>query len=344
MGVAITDILCGKKFDIKYLQNKIIAIDAYNLLYQFLTVLRGPDGAPLQNDEGKITSHLQGLLSRNAQFLAEGIYPLYIFDGEPPQLKKQERQRRRSLKEEAQKKYEISKERNDFEGMRKYASRMVRIDDEIISSTKRLLDCFGIPYLDAPSEGEAQAAFLVEQKQADFVVSQDADALLFGAPNVIRNLSLSGKRKVTGKLSQKTIYPMLYTLEATLQEYHISRKQLIALAMLTGTDFNIGGIKGLGPKKSLKLIKEKGEDFEELFKEVGWSNHFDIPWKEVMDIFLTCPVQKKVSFTWKDPSIELIKTFLVEEYGFSEERIQTNLDKLRSLKESKKQKGLGDFF
>lgn len=334
MGVAITDLLVGKEITFDDLRNKTIVIDGFNQLYQFLTVLRGPDGGPLTNSKGEITSHLQGLLSRVSEFLSYNINVIYVFDGKPPKEKQEENQRRSALKKDAQEKYDIAKERNDFEGMRKYAQRLISVTPEVLESTKKFLTYLGIPYVQAPSEGEAQAGEIVKQGLADYVVSQDADAMLFGAPLVIRNLSLGGSKKMTGKLTKKKITPMMYSLNDTLEKHGLTIEQMRIIALLTGTDFNVGGVKGLGPKKSLKLVKEKSED--EIFSEVEW-NFTD--WKHLYSLFENMPVEKNLDLKFRTPDIEGLAEWLSSDYGFTKERVLKSFEKVDI-----KQKGLGDFF
>lgn len=325
MGVAITDLLQGKPILLKDLRGKVIAIDAFNMLYQFLTVLRGPDGGPLINSKGQITSHLQGLLSRNLQFLKNGVKPIYVFDGIPPPQKKEERERRKKVKEEAKVEYEIAKERNDFEAMRKYASRMTYVSDDIISSAKQLLTYLGIPYVDAKGEGEAQAAYMVQKGDAEYVVSEDADAFLFGAPRVIRHLS-SGKN------------PIVYTLSDILNTLGIDRPKLIALGMLVGTDYNKGGIHGIGPKKGLIVVKS-ATSIQDIFSSVGFSE-----WKTIYDIFMSAPTTDEYALSWGDIKKEVIITWLSESYDFSEQRLEKIFSGLDAVLSEKKQKGLNDFF
>lgn len=329
MGVAITELLEGEAITFKELKGKVLAIDAYNMLYQFLTVLRGPDGGPLMNSKGQITSHLQGLLSRNIQFLKQGIKPIYVFDGEASPLKKEERERRKKLKVAAEKEYSIAKERNDFEGMRKYASRMAVVSDDIIESSKKLLLFLGIPYVQAVSDGEAQAAYMVEKGDADYVVSEDTDALLFGAPRVLRHLNSSGKDL------------KVYTLTTVLNTLGIDRNQLIALGILVGTDYNVGGIKGIGPKKGITLVKNHGSNFSELFSSVEWTH--TATWKEVFDIFTAAPKTDEYALSWNPVSRSEAIAWLAGEFDFSENRLHAMFDKLKTLLEDQKQRGLSDF-
>ena len=334
MGVAITDLLVGKEISFSDLRGKTIVIDGHNQLYQFLSVLRGPDGGPLTNSKGAITSHLQGLLGRVSEYLQHGIKVIYVFDGTPPALKHQELQRRKELKKQAEEKYLVAKERDDFENMRKYSSRMVSVTPEILSSTKRFLEILGIPYIQAPSEGEAQAAYIVKKGFADYVVSQDADAMLFEAPFVIRNLSIQSSRKQPQKLKKKSVPTMLFSLEDTLKKQSISLEQLRIIALLTGTDFNVGGVKGLGPKKSLQLVKEKKP--EELFSDISWP--FD-DWKILYSLFEDMPVNEIKDITFSDPDIEGLTQWLSSEFEFDSSRIKKIFEKVDT-----KQKGLSSFF
>ena len=87
MGVDIKTLLVREKTNLESFSSKIIAIDAYNAIYQFLAIIRGPDGLHLTDTKGRVTSHLTGLLYRNVNFLSMGIKPVYVFDGKPPSLK-----------------------------------------------------------------------------------------------------------------------------------------------------------------------------------------------------------------------------------------------------------------
>jgi len=344
MGVAITELLSGKEIDIKELKGKKIAIDAFNIIYQFLTTLRGSDGKPLKNSKGEVTAHLKGLLSRNLQFLKEGIFPIYVFDGEAPDLKKRERERRKEIRESNRRLYEVAKERNDFEGMRKYSQRLIHIDEDIIKSSKKLLSFLGIPFVQSPSEGEAQAAHLVKKGDADFVITQDADAILVGAPFVIRNLSVVRRKKKRNKFSTEKIVPKVYSLADTLNQLGIDINQLRVLAMCVGTDYNVGGIKGLGPKKALKIVKEYGTDFELLFQDYEWDKFFDVSWREVKQFLENIPVTDEYKLEWKEVKKKELIEWLVNDKEFTEETLKNSLKILEKIEEEQKQKGLTDFF
>ncbi len=344
MGVNISELLVKKEADVASLRDKIIAIDAHLFLYQFLTTIRQRDGSLLMDSKGNITSHLSGLFHRNAKLMQQGLRLAYVFDGKAPELKVRERDKRTRLKEEAFLKYEEAKQKEDIDEMKKYASRTTRLTRENIEEAKRLISAMGLPVIEAPSEGEAQAAYMVKNDKAFAVASQDADSLLFGSPKLLRNLSLAGKRKRTNKLAYETIKPEVVTLADTLNEIGLDNDQLIALGMLVGTDFNQGGIKGIGPQKGLKLVKEYGNDLDKLFKFVKWDEYFDYPWTDVFYLFKKMPVDENVTLEWKAVDRDKVYEILVEEHDFSMERVNSVLDKLALEKEKQTQKGLGEFF
>ena len=344
MGCNLKDLLVRKTIALEELHGKTLIVDGYNLLYQFLTTIRGPDGSPLTDQEGNVTSHLVGLFSRTTKLLAAGIKLAFVFDGKPPALKLHEQQRRRRLKEDAAEKYESAVNAEDLEGMKKYGGRTAYLTQEMVGEAKQLIRALGCPVIDALSEGEAQAAFMLDKENAYAVVSQDFDALLFGAGKVIRNLSIVGKRKKMGKLGFEIVQPEIIDLAENLNALSIDRSQLIAVAMLIGTDFNVGGIPGIGPKNAIKKVQEFKHDFKALFESVAWEKFFDVSWKEVLDVFEHMPHTDTYSFQWSPPNLEEIKILLVDQHNFSQDRVTSSLTKFKKETVSKVQKGLGEFF
>ncbi len=342
MGVAINDLLIKEEIDLDSLSGKVLVVDAPLWLYQFLTSIRQPDGSLLSDSNGNITSHLIGLSSRIPKLMEKGIKLAFCFDGKAPDLKKKERERRKGLKIDAEKKYEEAAKKKDLVEMRKYAVRTTRLTRDMIGEAKTLLEAFGIPVIEAPSEAEAQASFIVKNKDAFAVASNDADVLMFGAPKLIRNINLIGKRKKTSKLAYQTVKPELIDLAKNLNHLGIDNDQLIALSMLVGTDFNIGGIKGIGPKNAIKLVKKYKSDFDSLFKEAKWD--FEFPWTEVFYLIKKMPVSDKYELKWENVNREKVMKILVDNHDFAEERVSSTLNRLLKENEKKKQKGLGDFF
>jgi flap endonuclease-1 len=342
MGVAFKDLIVSKEIDLDFLKNKIIVLDAYNVLYQFLSTIRGRDGTLLMDSNGNITSHLVGLFSRTTNLMQKGIRLVFVFDGKSPELKQKENEKRKKLKLEAEKKYLEAKKREDMEEMKKYASRTSRLSKDMAEESKKLISLLGIPVVQAPSEGEAQAAYMVKKNKGFAVGSQDFDSLIHGAAKLIRNLSITGKRKKSN-VGYETISPELIDLSETLNNLGIDQNQLTALAMIVGTDYNPGGIKGIGPKNSLKFVKKYKSDFDSLFKEVKWEDYFDFEWTEVYHTIKKIPVTNNYKLEWNDIDNEKIQKLLVNEHDFSEERIKTTLNKLEKETSKKQQKSLGDF-
>ncbi|MBT4540291.1 flap endonuclease-1 [Candidatus Woesearchaeota archaeon] len=343
MGIAIKDILISKEISIPDLRNKTLAVDSFNMLYQFLTTIRARDGSLLTNQNGDVTSHLIGLFSRVTNMMEQGLKLAFVFDGTPPQLKRHEQQRRAELKKEAKKEYEIAKQREDIDGMRKYASRTTKLTKDMVSDAKELISYLGLPIIQAKSEGEAQAAYLVKQKHAFATISQDFDTLLHGSDYLVRNLSIAGKRKRTNKLGYITVKPELINLSDNLNHLGVDQDQLIALSMLIGTDYNIGGIKGIGPKKAITLVKQHNKDYNEMFKSVKWNDYFDYDWEDVFYLIKNIPIEKNFDIKFTSPDFNKITEFLCEKHGFEKERVEKTLNKIANSKDIK-QKGLGDFF
>ena len=341
MGVQISEIIPRKEIELSDLKGKTIAIDAFNTLYQFLTTIRQPDGTPLMDKNGDITSHLSGLFYRNINLLQEGIKPVYVFDGIPPELKQAEIEKRKKAKQIAEQKYEEAKMKKDIGEMKKYSGRFVKITDKIIQQSKELLEALGIPVIQAPAEGEAEAATLARANKVWAAASQDYDALLYGATYLVRNLTSARRRKSSSGL-YIDIKPELIEFQQVVTKLGIDKDQLICLAILVGTDYNPGGIRGLGQKKALEIV-QKYEYPVEIFRYVQSKFNFIFDWQEVFKQFREYKPSHMEDIEFKKVNEAKIKEILAS-HDFSENRIDSGLQKLRAITEAKKQKGLGDFF
>ena len=341
MGVAITGLLLRKEIEINELSGKIVVIDGTLFIYQFLTTIRSRDGSLLMDSKGNITSHLVGLFTRASNLMQRGLKLVFVFDGKPPELKQKEQEKRNSLKLEAEKKYLEAKKIGDKEEMKKYAPRTSRLSKDMAEESKKLISLMGIPVVQAPSEGEAQAAYMVKQNKGFAVGSQDYDSLIHGATKLVRNLSISGRRK--NKAGYETIKPEIIDLSENLNNMGIDQNQLTALAMIIGTDYNPGGIKGIGPKNALKLVKQYKTDLDSLFKEVKWEDHFEFPWTEVYYLIKKIPTTNNYNLEWKDIDYDNLYELLVSQHDFSEQRVKSTLEKIKKSAAGKQQKSLGDF-
>jgi len=328
--------------NLRDLGGKSIAIDAYNALYQFLAIIRQPDGTPLKDHTGRVTSHLSGLLYRTANLVEMGIKPVYVFDGTPPALKEVEIKRRMRVKEVATAKYERALKAGKVEEAYRYAQATSRLKDYMTEDSKRLLDHMGIPWIQAPSEGEAQAAHMAEKRDTSYCASQDYDSLLFGAPMLLRNVTLSGRRKLPGKKVYVQVVPEIVDLEQTLTQLEITREQLVDIGILVGTDYNPDGIKGIGPKTALKLIRKHGSlDKVPNLDEAD----FPVPPRRIEQIFLQPKVTDNYELEWRRPEAETMVDFLCGERDFSEDRVKKALEKMtHGLKELREKTTLEQFF
>lgn len=326
MGVNLRDLVPKTTVDLTSLSGKSIAIDAYNALYQFLAIIRQPDGTPLKDRTGRVTSHLSGLLYRTSNLVEMGIKVVYVFDGVPPTLKEVEIKRRARVKEEALVKYEKALREGKVEEARMYAQMTSRLKDYMADDAKRLLKLLGIPWIQAPGEGEAQAAHLAKRRDTDFCASQDYDSLLFGAPQLIRNVTISGRRKLPRKNVYIEVVPEVVDLGKVLGELGITHEQLVDIGILVGTDFNPEGVKGIGPKTALQLIKEHGTIEKAL--PVLKNAEFPVEPQRIRDIFLHPKVTDDYPLVWSEPDVDGVVGFMCGERDFDEERVRKALDKM----------------
>ena len=332
MGLNLKGLIEKEKTKLESFSNKVIAIDAYNAIYQFLAIIRGPDGMQLSDSEGRITSHLSGLLYRNINFLSLGIKPVYVFDGKPPSLKTAEIERRKQIKKDATVKYEKAIASGNLEDARKFAQQTTSMKDGMVEDSKTLLKFFGIPYIDAPSEGEATAAHMTNTGQAYASASQDYDSILFGAKRLVRNFTNSGRRKIPNRNSYIEIEPEIIETQKILESLEITREELVDVGILIGTDFNPDGFERIGPKTALKLIKTHSrlEDIPQIQEQLN-----EIEYKEIRKIFLEPKVAEVREIEFGEVDYDAITNYLVRERSFSEDRIQTSLNRLKKALEKK---------
>lgn len=335
MGLNIGEIVPRKAVSFSELKGETIAIDAFNVIYQFLSSIRQPDGTPLMDNKKRVTSHLSGLFYRNINLISEGIKLVYVFDGEPPLQKKGTNERREEFKEKAREKYEQAKSEEDVEAMGKYAKQLSRLNKEMIEESKELLKAMGICVVQAPSEGESEAAWITKHG-AYAVGSQDYDSLLFEGKRLIQNLTLARKRKtVSGYVY---ISPEIIELEDVLNKLQINLDQLICLGILVGTDYNSGGVKGIGQKRALDIVRKNKQPYL-IFEEVKKTKAIEFDWQEVYELFHK-PHIKEVEIKFPKMNEDKIREILVNSHDFSLERVNNQLKKLKEGVEERKQKTL----
>lgn len=338
MGVNISDIVPKTKRSLSHFKGKLVAIDAYNTIYQFLSIIRQPDGTPLKDSEGRTTSHLAGLLYRTTNLLETGVKPIYVFDGKPHELKSGTIEDRRYTREKAREEWKIALEEGDIERARTKAQQTSVLTSAMVDKSKELLGYLGVPCIQSPGDGEAQASYMASKGHVWAAASQDFDSLLFGAPKLIRNLTITGKRKLPRRKEYVDVEPEEVNLNEALTSLEISREQLIDLAILVGTDFN-EGIKGIGPKKALKLIK-KHENLEKIMEEKGITIE---KFEEVRNIFLNPDVTDDYEISLHKIDNDAIVKLLVDNYDFSEGRVKGALEKVETSRRSEVQKKLDEW-
>ena len=324
MGTAIGDILEKEEISLDYLNGRKVGVDTFNILYQFLSTIRGQDGTPLMDSQGRITSHLTGLLYRTTNLMQRGIKPVFVFDGKPHKLKAETRAKRNKIRTEAEAKYEKAKDEGRLDDAKKYAQRASKLTPEMAEEAKKLVGLMGLPVVQAPSEGEAQVAHMVAKEDLFGCVSQDFDALLFGTTKLLRNITVTGKRKVPGKNIYIDVNPEQIDLEKNMNALGITREKLIWIGILVGTDFN-KKFPRIGAKTALELVK-KHQTFAGIVKETKHKLDFD--YREIEELFLKPEFNKDYDIKFLTPQREKIIEFLCDERDFSRERVGNALGRL----------------
>ena len=337
MGIQLGPLLETRKISIEELSGQRVAIDGYNVLYQFLTSIRQADGTLLSDSEGRVTSHLSGILFRFSNLVENGLRICIVFDGKPPLLKRDLLEERRQRKIKAQIEWEAALEAGDMETARTKAQQTTRLDSRMIEESKKLLDLLGIPWIQAPSEGEAQVAHLLSTGKVDHGASQDFDTVLFGASKLVRNLTLSGRRKLPKQQKWVEVSPEIIEVEKSFEALGLTREQLVDVAILMGTDFN-NGIDGIGPKKGLKLLQECS-NAEKALEKIGKKiDNLD----EIRSLFLDHPVED-FDPEWQNPDGSSVISFLCNNYSFNKSRVEKALEKYVHARNPSRQLTLGDF-
>ncbi len=337
MGVNLRDIIPRKEIKFEELEGKKIAIDFSNSAYQFLSSIRQPDGTPLMDNQGRITSHLMGIWNRFSNLMQKGIQLAIVLDGKPPLQKIYVQEQRALRKELAAEKLRQAQDEEDIASMAKYAKQTTRLSKDMVEEARELMQAMGLPVIQAPSEADAQIAFMCERGDVYAAATSDVDPLLHGCPRTITNLTLSQRRKLPNGNYVK-ITPELIELREVLKSLDITQDQLLVIAILVGTDYH-PGIHRVGPKTALKLVRQY-KSFDELFTQID----ANFSWKQIYAVFKSMSIMKNYQLKWKPIDEANIKELLVEKHDFSAERVDATLEKLRAGTKKKEQKGLGDFF
>ncbi|KAB8236774.1 flap endonuclease 1 [Aspergillus alliaceus] len=331
-----------KAGDIKNHFGRKVAIDASMSIYSFLIAVRS-EGQQLMSDTGETTSHLMGMFYRTLRMVDNGIKPLYVFDGAPPKLKSGELAKRTARKAEATEAHEEAKETGTAEDVEKFSRRTVRVTRDHNAECKKLLKLMGIPYIDAPTEAEAQCAVLARAGKVYAAASEDMDTLCFEAPILLRHLTFSEQRK-------EPIQEI--HLSRALEGLDMDRNQFIDLCILLGCDY-LEPIPKVGPNTALKLIREFGSlekvvEHMESDPKKKYVVPEDWPYQDARELFLNPDVRDAshpdCDFKWEAPDVEGLVEFLVKDKGFNEDRVRNGAARLQKNLKTAQQSRLEGFF
>jgi len=342
LGVNLTPIIIKKILSLEDLRGKSLAVDAQNYLYQFLSLIRMQDGTPLQDSHGNVTSHLAGLMFRSTRLIHDyDIYLVFVFDGQPPQLKQHEIMKRREMREKATQEWQTALKAGDYATAFSKAVMTSHLTRPMIEDSKRLLQFLGIPFVQAPSEAEAQTAYMALKGEVWAASSKDYDSLLFGAPRLLRYLTIYGREFLPSKGVSRPLQPELIELDKFLSSHEITREQLIDIAVLIGTDFN-EGLKGIGPKTAVNLIKKHGK-IENLPNEVKGTLETQ-NYREVRRFFLEPKVTTGYTLRYGQLQEDELYRFLCDQRDFSRERVETVIQRMKTFYASRRQTELQKWF
>ena len=369
MGIDLGDVVVKRPVTFQEYAGQRVAFDAWNVLYQFLASIRQPDGTPLMDREGRVTSHLAGILYRTGNLVEAGIKPVFVFDGPPHPLKMETLAGRSARKEQAERELgdaraalAAAQEAGDAEAEEVHtataktkAAQTSRLTVPMVEQAKEVLRALGIPVVQAPGEGEAQAAWMCQQGLVRAACSQDYDAVLFGAPRLARHLAVTGRRKLPGKQVWVDVSPEEIGLAESLAGSGLTREQLVDVALLVGTDFH-PGISGIGPKKALALVQKEGT-LETLLDRLAANpssaataaersileqHEALMDRAEVRRIFLH-PAHAEVTeadLAVKQADGDAARRLMVDTHGFSPDRVDAALDRIGAARKRQAQRTL----
>lgn len=334
-----------KEISTTTLQDKVVAIDASIFIYQFASAIKSSVD-DLKTSEGKVTTHIHGILTKTLGILKKKIKPIFVFDGKPPSLKQGVLDSRKQTKssantEIAQVQHKLKKIQAKLEPMpetlediqvqliniekakelettlTKLQKKAVSVSHTQMEECKQIIRLLGIPIIEALEEADSQCAALVKNGIADYVASEDMDILTFGAPKLIRKLS-----------SKPTVIE--YNLEKILSELGLTQVQFIDLCVLLGCDYT-GTIGKVGPKKAYELIKTYGSIESMIALDSGFdplNPKYIIPpnfiYAESAQYFTNPPIKQigPEVLSWSKPDYMGISNLLKTTYEYSDENIQ----------------------
>jgi flap endonuclease-1 len=305
------------------LDGSVVAVDAHNWLYRYLTTtVKWTASEAYTTSAGEEVANLVGVVQGLPKFFEHDLTPVFVFDGAVADLKSDEVERRREQREQYEADLEDAREREDPVAVARLESRTQRLTDTIVETTRGLLDLLDVPVVDAPAEGEAQCAHMAGRGTVDYAGTEDYDALLFGAPLTLRQLTSSGD-------------PELMDLSATLAAHDLTREQLVDVAILCGTDFN-EGIRGIGPKTAVSLVGEHGSIYSVLEARSEEIPHVD----RIRGLFLDPAAVDVTPETEISPDVTAARAFVVDTWEVDPSEVARGFER---IEEATTQTGLDRF-
>lgn len=335
VGFNLSPLVAKRRLTLDDLRGRVLAVDANNMLYQFLALIRMRDGSPFTDSKGHVTSHLVGLIFRTSRLMADyDIHPVFVFDGKPPELKARTLRERSQDRDKAREEWKVAVSQGDYAVAWSKAVRMNSLTQEMQDDAKRVLVLMGIPHIQAPQEGEAQAAYMARVGDVWAANSRDYDAVLFGAPRLVRYVTIAGQEYHPSKGTSRPLIPELIDLERLLNSLHVTREQLVDLAILVGTDFN-RGIRGFGPKTALKWIKNYGT-LENFPDEVKMNLPQNL--EELRTIFLHPKVTTEYGLRFSEDDEDGLVKFLCDERDFTRDKVDIVIRRMRVFRNMERSK------
>jgi flap endonuclease-1 len=293
------------------LSGSVVAVDAHNWLYRYLTTtVKWTSDEVYTTDDGTEVANLVGAIQGLPKFFDHDLTPVFVFDGAVTDLKEDEVEKRREQRERYEAELEEARERGDSVAVARLESRTQRLTDTIVETTRELLELLDVPVVDAPAEGEAQCAHMARQGAVDYAGTEDYDALLFGAPLTLRQLTSKGD-------------PELMDFDATLARHDLTWEQLVDVAILCGTDFN-EGISGVGPKTAVKLLHEHADLFGALEARDEHIEHAD----RLRNLFLDPAVTDVTVETDIDPDVDGAREYVIENWQVDADEVARGFDRI----------------
>jgi flap endonuclease-1 len=293
------------------LSGSVVAVDAHNWLYRYLTTtVKWTSDDAYTTADGTEVANLIGVVQGLPKFFEHDLTPVFVFDGAVTDLKDDEVEKRREQREQYEDDLEAARGRGDDVAVARLESRTQRLTETIVDTTRELLGRLDVPVVDAPAEGEAQCAHMARQGVVDYAGTEDYDALLFGSPLTLRQLTSKGD-------------PELMALDATLDRHDFTWEQLVDAAILCGTDFN-EGVSGVGPKTAVDLIHEHGDLLGVLDAREAAIDHAD----RIRSLFLDPAVVDVDVETEVEPDVDAARAYVVDEWGVDPEEVERGFERI----------------